>query len=121
MIDNNISVEGKKQNVIKRAVASTLNLFCEQEPEFEQAIEQSGKSFQDCLDFVVKGVGTSISDFDVYSKAVEFYFPGAKVHFDMRIDLIGDAAPPILVSKRADAEPKSITAEIKPLDDLLDF
>lgn len=103
-------INGKVQMAIASDTAKALQSFCEQEPEFAQAIEQSGRTFQQCLDKVAAGVSGSLSDFEAYSRAVEFYFPGAKVIFQMRIDLIGDADKP---------EP------VKPLtvsfDSLLDF
>lgn len=106
-------INGKVQKAIAMETAQALRSFCDQEPEFAQAIEQSGKTFQDCLDHVAKGVRTSMSDFEAYSKAVEFYFPGAKVIFQMRIDLIGDAG------KSPEAEPaKNLTVSF---DSLLDF
>ena len=107
------SISGKVQKAIARETAQALRSFCEQEPEFAQAIEQSGKTFQQCLDSIAKGVHASMSDFEAYSRAVEFYFPGAKVIFQMRIDLIGDA------DKSPEAEPaKNLTVSF---DSLLDF
>ncbi|MDE5767845.1 MAG: hypothetical protein K2H82_00450 [Oscillospiraceae bacterium] len=85
------AITGRVQRAIAAETAQALKQFCEQEQEFAQAIEQSGKSFQDCLDAVAKNAGQSISDFKAYSQAAKFYFPGATVHFRMEIDLIGDA------------------------------
>lgn len=48
-------IKGKYQQAVAAATAKALTLFCEQETEFEQAIEQSGKSFQGCLDVQFKG------------------------------------------------------------------
>ncbi len=84
-------IKGNIQQAIAAETADTLKNFCRQEAEFAQAVQQSGKSFQNCLDYVAKGAGSSLSDFKAYSKAVEFYFPGAKIQFQMKIDLIGDA------------------------------
>ena len=100
------SIKGKYQHAVAADTAKALTHFCEQEPEFEQAVEQSGKSFQECLDSVVKGIKQSCSDLEVYSRAVKFY---------MSIDLCGDngyTAPPITVTK------SSLSVS---LDDLLDF
>lgn len=103
-------IKGKVQKAIALETGQALRSFCGQEPEFTQAIEQSGRTFQQCLDKVAAGVSGSLSDFEAYSRAVEFYFPGAKVIFQMRINLVGDADKP---------EP------VKPLtvsfDSLLDF
>lgn len=85
------AVKGQKETVMAGAVMKTLKDFCLQEEEFAQAIVQGG-SFVDCMKAVAKGVGTSISDIDAYKKAVQFYFPGAKVKMQLSIDLIGDAA-----------------------------
>ena len=73
------------------AVAEALKDFSRQDAEFAQAIVQGG-SFADCMKAVAKGVGTAISDLDAYKKAVQFYFPGAKIRMQLFIDLIGDAA-----------------------------
>lgn len=107
---------GAKQEVIAPSVADALSKFCTQEPEFKQAVLQSGKTFQDCLDSVVKGIGRSISDLDVYRRAVKFYFSTATVHFHMMIDMSGDnGTPPIIMSE---SENKTLNVS---LDDLLNF
>lgn len=82
-------IAGKIQKVIAPRTADAMKLFCSQSKEFTQAVEQSDKTFQDCLDAVAKMIGgrTSVSDFDVFKAAAEFYFRGAVIHFDMRIDL----------------------------------
>ncbi len=113
-------IKGRYQQAVAPETAKALILFCEQEQEFEQAIEDSRKNFQECLDTITKGIGGSCSDLEVYKRAVQFYFPGAVVHFHMEIDLIGDAAekhhnPPITMTKSS----KDSLGLI--LDDLLDF
>ena len=108
-----IHIKGQYQKAIAGATANALKDFCKQESEFLQAVEQSGKSFQDCLDEVVKGISGSISDFDVYSRAVKFYFPGATVHFCMEIDLIGNADGTVLEQK----EPRTLSAVFDSLAD----
>lgn len=82
-------IKGQVQRIIAPKTAEALKLFCDQSKEFTQAVEQSDKTFQDCLDAVAKMIGgrTSVSDFDVFKAAAEFYFRGAVIHFDMRIDL----------------------------------
>lgn len=85
------AVKGQKESAMASAVLATLKDFSVQDEEFAQAIVQGG-NFADCMKAVAKGVGTSISDIDAYKKAVQFYFPGAKVKMQLSIDLIGDAA-----------------------------
>lgn len=85
------AVTGQKETAMKGAVLETIKDFCRQDAEFAQAVVQGG-TFKDCMTAVAKGVGNSISDLDAYKKAVQFYFPGAKVRMQLSIDLIGDAA-----------------------------
>lgn len=78
---------GKYETEVKNAVLRTICKFCEQNAEFKQAIEQSDKSFSDCLTATVKGAGASLEDLDVYKRAVAFYFPGADIKCTMTLDL----------------------------------
>lgn len=111
------NIRGQYQKAIAPETAKALISFCGQEKEFEQAIEQSGKTFQECLDTVVKGIGRSISDIDVYRKAVQFYFEGAEVQFIMKINLCGKSeAPPITVRKGGKKSALNLS-----FDSLLDF
>lgn len=113
------SIKGRYQKAIANETADALILFCKQKPEFEQAVEQSGKSFQECLDSLTKGIKDSASDLKIYNKAVKFYFSTATVHFDMTIDLSGGNGhidPPITMTE---SKPKSSLSVS--LDELLDF
>lgn len=96
-------VVGNKEKVMAPAVMAALKDFCKQDAEFAQAVAQGG-SFADCMKKVANGVGNSISDLDAYKKAVQFYFPGAKVQMALTIDLIGDAA--------GDPKPKEQPAQV---------
>ncbi|MDO5559387.1 MAG: hypothetical protein Q4F95_07275 [Oscillospiraceae bacterium] len=116
-------IKGRYQQAIAEETASALQSFCSQEPEFKQAIEQSGKTYQDCLDGVVKGAGMSLSDLKAYKRAVKFYFSTADISFQMTINLSGDngyKAPPITVS-HPDPEPEPEKKMELSLDDFLDF
>ena len=81
-------------NAVSKDVCNVLIMFCEQDDEFAQAIVQGKKKLKDCIESTVKGARQSISDLEVYKRAVEFYFPGATVHMSLTIDLIGEAATP---------------------------
>lgn len=110
---------GRHEQAVANSVAAALQEFCNQEPEFEQAITQSGKTFGDCLHDICKGIGGAISDLELYSRAVRFYFPVASVRFHMTIDLCGDNGavdPPITMTKQDKPEPMQLS-----LDSLLDF
>ena len=84
----------RKATAVKDAVADTLETFCQQDEEFAQAIVQTNKTLSDCCTEIMKGTGNSISDIEVYKKAVNFYFAGADIKMTMEIDLIGSAAKP---------------------------
>lgn len=110
------NIKGRMQKVIAEPVAETLKSFCKQEPEFETAILDSGKTYQECLDDVTKGAGEALSDIETYRRAVKFYFTTATVKFIMTIDLCGDNGadkPPITMTQS-----KSLRVS---LDDLLNF
>jgi hypothetical protein len=98
-------------NAMKTDVLRQLEDFIEQDDEFAQAVAQGG-SFEDCMEAVAKSVGGSISDLEAYQRAVQFYFPGAKVKMQLTIDLIGDAA---------EAPEKAREPEKKPENIVLDF
>ncbi len=76
--------------VMAEPVAKQLRAFCKQEPEFAQAVVQGG-SFKECMVAVSKGAGSALSDMEAYERAVRFYFPGARVQFQIKVDLVGDA------------------------------
>ena len=122
----NYTGNGRVQKIIASATAEALTTFCEQEPEFLQAVEQSGKTFDECLTHISSGVSASkpgISDMEVFKKAVQFYFSEADINVVMTIDMCGKvnaeqqaAEPdPVPVSEPA---PKQMTLS---LDDLIDF
>ena len=83
------AVTGQKEKAMAEDVFATIRDFCLQDAEFAQAVAQGG-SFADCMKAVAKGVGNSISDIEAYRKAVQFYFPGAKVQMQLSIRLSGE-------------------------------
>ena len=87
VVTGKFSVRGA---AMKTAVGKALEDFCRQDEEFAQAVAQGG-SFNDCMEAVAKGVGSSISDLEAYRRAVQFYFPGAEIRCEMTVDLIGKA------------------------------
>lgn len=106
-------IKGNYQQAIAEGVAAALKIFCEQSREFKQAVEQSDKSFKDCIDSIATSIKgkKSVSDFEVYKAAAEFYFQGAAIRFEMRIDLGEDTEP------QEQAENSTCIS----LDELLDF
>lgn len=114
---NTENITDRYQQVVANDTANALKLFCNQEDEFMQAVEQSDKTFQQCLDSICKDIGKSISDMELYKKAVQFYFPTAEINFRMSIDLCGNTGytPPSITM--TEKKPKLSVS----LDDLLDF
>lgn len=107
---------GKYETEVKNAVLRTICKFCEQNAEFKQAIEQSDKSFADCLKATVKEAGASLEDLEVYKRAVAFYFPGADIKCTMTLDL-GDGG---FSNSETSTDKDSGKLQLD-LDSLLDF
>jgi len=77
----------KYADAMKRSVRDALLDFCRQDAEFAQAVAQGG-SFAECMKAVAKCVkGNTLSDLEAWGAAVRFYFPGAGIHCEMRINL----------------------------------
>ena len=102
--------------IMHKAVRDALCEFCRQNAEFARAICQTDKHLDDCLKAVAKGCGNGISDLDAFTRAVQFYFSGAKISFKMLID-VGDGA--LNESEPEKPEPKK-PLEIA-LDNLMDW
>lgn len=71
--------------VVAEPVAKALHGFCRQSEEFARAIVETDRTFQECLETIMKEVRDALSDIETYQRAVEYYFPGAKVEFKMTI------------------------------------
>lgn len=82
-----------KEKAMSGPVRKALEDFCRQDEEFAQAVAQGG-SFAECMKAVAKGVGSSISDLDAYKRAVQFYFAGAEISFQMTIDVCPNRVKP---------------------------
>lgn len=80
-----IKKSNRYMEVVAEPVAKALHGFCRQSEEFARAITETDRTFEECLLTITKGMGQAISDIDTYQRAVEFYFPGAKIEFKMTI------------------------------------
>ena len=107
---------GRYEKAVNSAVAKVLKEFCEQSEEFARAIVETDKSYDDCLLTICKGLGQSISDFDLYTKAVQFWFPGAVIEYKMTIRMSEYEAE----EETAKPEPKPQDISLS-LDSLLDW
>ena len=80
-----IKKSNRYMEVVAEPVAKALHGLCRQSEEFARAITETDRTFQECLETITKGMGQALSDIDTYQRAVEFYFPGAKIEFKMTI------------------------------------
>jgi hypothetical protein len=76
-----------KASAVYRHVADMLKNFTDQELEFAEAVQQSKATLSGCCKTIMQNVGSSVSDIEVYKKAVQFYFPGADIKLTMKIKL----------------------------------
>lgn len=74
-------------NIMKKDVEAALEDFCRQDEEFAQAVFQGG-TFEDCMKKVATNCGNGLSDLEAFRRAVQFYFRGADIQFQMKIDLV---------------------------------
>ena len=76
---------GKYAAVVMTSVVNALKVFAKQDEEFAQAILDG--SLAECGKAIEKALNgkKAVSDLDVYKVAVEHYFPGAVVEFEMVI------------------------------------
>lgn len=79
---------GSKERAISEFVANKIIMFSQNEL-FGKVIQVSKLTLSDCCKVIIDGVGHHISDMEVYKRAANFYFPGAKVDIVMTIDVNG--------------------------------
>ena len=80
-------VSGNKEKAMSEPVKKALIEFSRQNSEFAQAILEHSSTFADCMHAVAKDVGSCISDIEAYRRAVQFYFQGADISFNMTVNL----------------------------------
>lgn len=90
------AIKNKYGKVIAEGVKGALEAFCRQDEEFASFVLTSAKTVTDCIEAVGEEIQKEIkdggiSDFDVYTKAVRYFFPSASIEFKMRIDTAGNA------------------------------
>ena len=75
-------ISGRHASAVRPAVYAQL---------LDQAVLDSEKTLNDCCETIMSGCGSCISDFEVYGKMAQFYFPGSSVEAQLRINLSADA------------------------------
>jgi len=104
-----------KATAVKDSVIKVLKLMCRQEEEFAQAIVQTEKTVAGCIEKTVALCDRSISDIEVYKRAAAFYFPGAKVHMILALDLVGESSKPD-ITVTSESVPKPAALEKRSLE-----
>lgn len=77
-------------NAVHKYIAKTIVNFCKSDERFAEVVYNTKRTLSDCILEIMKGCGNHISDFDVYQKAAQFYFPNAKLSCIMTIDTNGE-------------------------------
>lgn len=105
-------IDNRYGAVIKTYVHSALEGFCKQDESFAQAVINGG-TFAECIKYCTDGIAASsgVSDIDIYRRAVQFYFPGAKV--DFKIQIIAAGAETIISEEPQRTEVKTKTEKVK--------
>ena len=80
-------IKDHKAKVFYQPTLEVLSDFCRQDERFAEAVLQKEGTFRDCLAAVSKGVGSAVSDLDVYRKAVQYYLPDAQITMQLSIYL----------------------------------
>ena len=88
--------------IMKDGVKKTLVQFCGQSEVFAEKVAH-GKSFEECMKAVAKGINTpGLPDEVAYKRAVKFYMPEAKIRVRMEI-ITGET--PVPEEKQPTAKP----------------
>lgn len=78
-------------SVINGPIYNCLVGFCTQDLEFARLMLSTDKTLGDCFKHVSGHIKSGCSDFEVYTRAVQFYIPGVKIRMWMEIDMIGES------------------------------
>lgn len=105
-------IGGRKEGAVKNAVCAALVDFCRQSDEFAEAVNATGKTMKECVTEIMHGVGNSISDVELYRRAVQFWLEGADVEAQLRVVLPEEKSPDV-------REKRKSTVQILSLEELL--
>ncbi len=109
-ISASVKVSGKAY-AVKDAVKDALLQFCRQSDEFAEAVCATGKCMEECLNEITKDIGSSISDFELYRRAVAFWMEGADVFAELRIVLPQEKTPDVRENGRRERRTKILSLE----------
>ena len=108
---------GQKEKAVSKFAAETVTHFCQESPQFAEAVYKTRRTLSDCCAQVMKGTGNCVRDIDVYRGIVRAYFPNADVKFMMNIEINGAAPSEEEIAKRPEKpRPRSKPAPKKPVE-----
>ena len=87
--EENVKQLRNKRDFIVPFLRTALSSFAEQSEDFAAAVMAADKSLEGCVNAlkVPQGDRVSLSDFDVYRMAAQYFFPEADVEYSMKISM----------------------------------
>ena len=87
--EENVKQLRNKRDFIVPFLRTALSSFTEQSEEFATAVMAQDKTLEGCVNAlkVPQGDRVSLSDFDVYRMAAQYFFPEADVEWSMKISM----------------------------------
>lgn len=108
---------GNKEKAVSSYVHNVISDACDQSEQFAGVVCAFKRTLSDCLKDIMKDAGNSISDIDVYRKAIQFYFPNSEINCTVEITHTGDAPGEDEINKESPPEPvKKERKTAKPKD-----
>lgn len=104
---------GQKENAVHKYVADVLKDFCQKDERFADVVYRTKRTLSDCVAEIMKGCGNHISDFDVYKKAAQFYFPNSDLECVMTITINGAEPTEEYLNKEAPKPKEKASAKKK--------
>lgn len=109
LTDELAQVKGDRYvEVTKNSVAEALMDCCNKSEAFAAVVADSPHTLSECMASICKGLGSSISDIELFRRAVQFYFPTANVCFDVTITMPSEAKPETSATESKQPAPSKI-------------
>lgn len=83
--ENNKKNFGRAAAIMAPDTKKALISFIEQDEEFADAVYHNSQTFGDCMKAVEKNCFSALSDLEAFKRAVQFYFPGAEIEYQMKL------------------------------------
>ena len=89
LTEEKVKLFQNKRDFLVPHLRKALCEFCEQDEDFAAAVMQEGKSLEGCVNDlkVPQGSNVSLSAYDCYRMAVQYFSPEADVELSMKISM----------------------------------